>query len=105
MLLADGRPVEWEGMRTMSKSKNNGVDPTALVEQFGADSVRLFMMFKSPPEDTLEWSDEGVQGAHRFLKRLWKAVHEHVSSGARLLRWRQRSTTPRSLVRSAKCVT
>ncbi|HEY7378386.1 MAG TPA: leucine--tRNA ligase, partial [Steroidobacteraceae bacterium] len=59
-LASDGRPVEWEGMRTMSKSKNNGVDPTALVEQFGADSVRLFMMFKSPPEDTLEWSDEGV---------------------------------------------
>jgi leucyl-tRNA synthetase len=80
-LVADGQPVEWEGMRTMSKSKNNGVDPTALVEQFGADSVRLFMMFKSPPEDTLEWSDEGVQGAQRFLKRLWKAVHEHVTTG------------------------
>ena len=81
VLIADGRPVEWEGMRSMSKSKNNGVDPTALVEQFGADSVRLFMMFKSPPEDTLEWSDEGVLGAHRFLKRLWKAVHEHVMKG------------------------
>ena len=81
VLVADGQPVEWEGMRTMSKSKNNGVDPTALVEQFGADSVRLFMMFKSPPEDTLEWSDEGVQGAQRFLKRLWKAVHEHVIKG------------------------
>jgi len=81
VLVADGQPVLWEGMRTMSKSKNNGVDPTALVEQFGADSVRLFMMFKSPPEDTLEWSDEGVQGAQRFLKRLWKAVHEHVTKG------------------------
>ncbi len=81
VLVADGQPVVWEGMRTMSKSKNNGVDPTALVEQFGADSVRLFMMFKSPPEDTLEWSDEGVQGAHRFLKRLWRAVHEHVNKG------------------------
>jgi leucyl-tRNA synthetase len=80
-LLSDGQPVAWEGMRTMSKSRNNGVDPTALVEQFGADSVRLFMMFKSPPEDTLEWSDEGVQGAQRFLKRLWKAVHEHVTRG------------------------
>jgi leucyl-tRNA synthetase len=78
---SDGQPVVWEGMRTMSKSKNNGVDPTALVEQFGADSVRLFMMFKSPPEDTLEWSDEGVQGAQRFLKRLWKAVHEHITRG------------------------
>ena len=81
VLGADGQTVVWEGMRTMSKSKNNGVDPTALVEQFGADSVRLFMMFKSPPEDTLEWSDEGVLGAHRFLKRLWKAVHEHVMKG------------------------
>jgi leucyl-tRNA synthetase len=81
VLIADGQPVAWEGMRTMSKSKNNGVDPTALVEQFGADSVRLFMMFKSPPEDTLEWSGEGVQGAQRFLKRLWKAVHEHVTKG------------------------
>jgi leucyl-tRNA synthetase len=81
VLVADGQPVVWEGMRTMSKSKNNGVDPTELVEQFGADSVRLFMMFKSPPEDTLEWSAEGVQGAQRFLKRLWKAVHEHVVKG------------------------
>ena len=80
-LAADGQPVEWEGMRAMSKSKNNGVDPTTLVEQFGADSVRLFTMFKSPPEDTLEWSDEGVQGAQRFLKRLWKAVYEHVTRG------------------------
>ncbi len=105
VLGADGQPVVWEGMRTMSKSKNNGVDPTALVEQFGADSVRLFMMFKSPPEDTLEWSDEGVLGAHRFLKRLWKAVHEHVMKEWRLLRWWRRSTTPLSPVRSAKCGT
>jgi leucyl-tRNA synthetase len=80
-LLADGQPVEWEGMRTMSKSKNNGVDPTKLVEQYGADSVRLFMMFKAPPEDTLEWSDDGVEGAARFMRRLWKMVYEHVSAG------------------------
>jgi leucyl-tRNA synthetase len=80
-LLADSQPVEWEGMRTMSKSKNNGVDPTKLVEQYGADSVRLFMMFKAPPEDTLEWSDDGVEGAARFMRRLWKMVHEHVSAG------------------------
>jgi leucyl-tRNA synthetase len=78
-LLADGQPVEWEGMRTMSKSKNNGVDPQHLVEQYGADSVRLFMMFKAPPEDSLEWSDEGVEGAARFMRRLWKVVFEHVS--------------------------
>ena len=79
-LASDGLPVEWEGMRTMSKSKNNGVDPTELIEQFGADSVRLFMMFKSPPEDTLEWSDEGVEGAARFMRRLWRMVYEHVQA-------------------------
>jgi len=65
-LKSDGQPVDWEGMRTMSKSKNNGVDPQQLVTQYGADSVRLFMMFKAPPEDTLEWSDDGVEGAARF---------------------------------------
>jgi leucyl-tRNA synthetase len=80
-LIADGRPVDWEGMRTMSKSKNNGVDPTKLVEQYGADSVRLFMMFKAPPEDTLEWSDDGVEGSARFMRRLWKMVYEHVGAG------------------------
>ena len=77
-LASDGSPVEWEGMRTMSKSKNNGVDPTALVGEYGADSVRLFMMFKAPPEDTLEWSADGVEGAARFLRRLWRMVHEHL---------------------------
>ena len=66
----------------MSKSKNNGVDPDALVAKYGADTARLFMMFASPPEQTLEWSDEGVEGAFRFLRRLWKAVHAHVSGGA-----------------------
>jgi len=75
----DGKPVQWEGMRTMSKSKANGVDPTQLVEQYGADSVRLFMMFKAPPEDTLEWSDDGVEGASRFMRRLWQMVFKHVS--------------------------
>jgi leucyl-tRNA synthetase len=66
----------------MSKSKNNGVDPQSLVEQYGADTARLFMMFASPPEQSLEWSDEGVQGQFRFLRRLWKAVHDHLGSGA-----------------------
>jgi leucyl-tRNA synthetase len=80
-LKADGQPVDWEGMRTMSKSKNNGVDPQALVARYGADSVRLFMMFKAPPEDTLEWSDDGVEGAARFMRRLWRVVYEHVSAG------------------------
>ncbi len=82
VLRADGRPVESGGVVTMSKSKNNGVDPQALVEEFGADTARLFTMFAAPPEQTLEWSDEGVQGAFRFIKRLWKAVHEHVRAGS-----------------------
>ena len=73
--------VEYEGLGTMSKSKNNGVDPQQLVERYGADTVRLFAMFTAPPEQTLEWSDEGVQGAYRFLRRLWHAVYEHVSAG------------------------
>jgi leucyl-tRNA synthetase len=66
----------------MSKSKNNGVDPDALVAKYGADTARLFIVSNSPPEMTLEWSDEGVEGAHRFIRRLWKAVHAHVSGGA-----------------------
>jgi len=82
VLREDGLPVESGGIGTMSKSKGNGVDPQALVEQYGADTARLFMMFAAPPEQSLEWSDEGVEGAFRFMKRLWKAVHQHVSQGA-----------------------
>ncbi len=67
----DGSAVAYEGVGTMSKSKNNGVDPQALIDQYGADTARLFVMFASPPEQTLEWNDAGVEGAHRFLKRLW----------------------------------
>lgn len=71
VLRADGQPVEWGGIGTMSKSKNNGVDPQALIEKYGADTARFFMMFASPPEQTLDWSDSGVEGAFRFLKRIW----------------------------------
>ncbi len=74
--------VTHEGLGKMSKSSGNGVDPEGLVARFGADTARLFIMFASPPEQTLEWSDEGVQGAWRFLRRLWTAVFEHVSQGA-----------------------
>jgi leucyl-tRNA synthetase len=81
VLREDGQPVECGGIGTMSKSKNNGVDPQSLVENYGADTARLFMMFAAPPEQALEWSDEGVEGAFRFMKRLWKAVHQHVSAG------------------------
>ena len=66
----------------MSKAKGNTVDPQALIEKYGADTVRLFMMFAAPPEQALEWSDEGVQGSFRFLKRFWTAVVEHAASGA-----------------------
>ncbi|MDC6170576.1 leucine--tRNA ligase [Paucibacter sp. XJ19-41] len=69
-LKADGTPLDYE-MTTMSKSKNNGVDPQQLIDQYGADTARLFVMFASPPEQTLEWNDAGVEGAHRFLKRVW----------------------------------
>jgi leucyl-tRNA synthetase len=69
-LKADGTPLEYE-MTTMSKSKNNGVDPQLLIDRYGADTARLFVMFASPPEQTLEWNDAGVEGAHRFLKRVW----------------------------------
>ena len=80
LLKADGQPVIVGGTEKMSKSKNNGVDPQALIDQYGADTARLFMMFAAPPEQSLEWSDAGVEGAHRFLRRLWKTVYEHVSS-------------------------
>ena len=81
VLRVDGAAVESGGVVTMSKSKNNGVDPQELVDEFGADTARLFIMFAAPPEQTLEWSEEAVQGAYRFIKRLWKAVHEHAAAG------------------------
>jgi len=79
--IADGQAVEYGGIGTMSKSKKNGVDPQPLIEQYGADTARLFMMFAAPPENTLEWSDAGVEGASRFLNRLWKLAHAHVEQG------------------------
>jgi len=77
----DGQPVVAGGVTKMSKSKNNGIDPQAIIDEHGADTVRLFMMFAAPPEQSLEWSDSGVEGAHRFLKRLWRMVSEHTESG------------------------
>jgi len=82
-LLSDGQPVESGGIRTMSKSKNNGVDPQALIDKYGADTARFFMMFTSPPEDTLAWDENGVQGAYRFLRRLWKYAVDNRDSIAR----------------------
>ena len=95
----DGLPVECEGWTTMSKSKNNGVDPQAVIDRHGADTARLFVMFASPPEQTVEWHDTGVEGANRFLRRLWAfamrneallrtagAIESPLSSEARALR-------------------
>ncbi|MCO7227386.1 leucine--tRNA ligase [Pleionea sp. CnH1-48] len=70
------------GMEKMSKSKNNGIDPQALIDEFGADTARLYTMFAAPPEQSLEWRDDGVQGAFKFLRRLWKMTYEHIQSGA-----------------------
>ncbi len=68
---ADGTPVVYDGIGTMSKSKNNGVDPQALIDKYGADTARFYTMFASPPTNTLEWSDESVEGSYRFLRRVW----------------------------------
>ncbi len=73
---ADGQVLEAVGMSKMSKSKNNGVDPQEAIASYGADTVRLYTMFAAPPEQTLEWSDAGVQGALRFLQRVWRFSHE-----------------------------
>ncbi|MBH2872455.1 leucine--tRNA ligase [Serratia marcescens] len=77
-----GRELVYAGMSKMSKSKNNGIDPQEMVEKYGADTVRLFMMFASPAEMTLEWQESGVEGANRFLKRVWKLAYDHVEKGA-----------------------
>jgi len=76
----DGQPVLSAGMSKMSKSKNNGIDPQEVIEKYGADTVRLFIMFTSPPEQTLEWSDAGVEGAHRFVKRVYKLANDFVET-------------------------
>jgi len=77
-LKADGQPVIAGGVTKMSKSKNNGIDPQDAIEAYGADTVRLFTMFAAPPEQTLEWSDSAVEGANRFIKRVWRLVHSHT---------------------------
>jgi leucyl-tRNA synthetase len=76
-----GEVVHSGGVTKMSKSKNNGVDPQTAIDKHGADTVRLFTMFAAPPEQTLEWSDDGVSGAHRFLRKLWNMVHGHLEQG------------------------
>jgi leucyl-tRNA synthetase len=78
--LSDGSAVSYDGIGTMSKSRNNGVDPQSLIDQMGADTARLFVMFASPPEQTLEWSDSGVDGANRFLRRVWAFCHKQAEN-------------------------
>src|SRR5690606_20118306 len=79
-LVSDGKPVLAGGTEKMSKSKNNGVDPQAMVDRYGADTVRLFSMFASPPTLSLEWNEAGVEGMSRFLRRIWRMVHDHAST-------------------------
>ncbi|MDO5654141.1 MAG: class I tRNA ligase family protein, partial [Brachymonas sp.] len=75
--LPAGTPIDFEGVGTMSKSKNNGVDPQDLIDKYGADTARLYTMFTSPPELTLEWNDSAVEGSSRFLRRVWLFAHKH----------------------------
>ncbi|MEY2800815.1 MAG: putative Leucyl-tRNA synthetase [Pseudomonadota bacterium] len=87
---ADGKPVTYEGWTTMSKSKNNGVDPQALIEKYGADTARLYTMFTAPPEATLEWNDAALEGSYRFLRRVWNfglklGGNEAVAARSRLV--------------------
>ena len=92
ILKSDGKPVESGGTGTMSKSKNNGVDPQALIEDYGADTARFFMMFASPPEQTLEWSDTGIEGAARFLRRLWSYCVRYENGGGAIQSDQEKAT-------------
>jgi leucyl-tRNA synthetase len=73
-------PIDYEGVGTMSKSKNNGVDPQDLIEKYGADTARLYTMFTAPPEATLEWNDAAVEGSYRFLRRVWNFAYKHEAA-------------------------
>jgi leucyl-tRNA synthetase len=81
VLASDGHEVKHGGMTKMSKSKNNGIDPQQVIDVYGADTIRVFTMFAAPPEQTLEWIDSGVDGSHRFVKRLWNLTQEHIDLG------------------------
>jgi leucyl-tRNA synthetase len=79
-VLPVGTAIDYEGVGTMSKSKNNGVDPQDLIEKYGADTARLYTMFTAPPEATLEWNDAAVEGSYRFLRRVWNFAHKHEAT-------------------------
>jgi leucyl-tRNA synthetase len=91
--IRDGAPVEYDGIGTMSKSKNNGVDPQAIIDKYGADTARFYTMFASPPTSTLEWSDESVEGSYRFLKRVWAYCHKFRAGGGVQISDRSRKAT------------
>lgn len=101
ILRSDGQPVTHGGMTKMSKSKNNGIDPQVMIDKYGADTVRLFMMFAAPPEATLEWSDSGVDGAQRFLRRVWRLAADFtaVADQPRSQDWQQLSESQQQLRR------
>jgi leucyl-tRNA synthetase len=80
-LKGDGGAVDYDGIGTMSKSKRNGVDPNDMIERYGADTARFYVMQANPPTDTVLWSDESVEGSFKFLRRLWTMVHDHVQAG------------------------
>ncbi|OIQ94855.1 leucine--tRNA ligase [mine drainage metagenome] len=97
-LKRDGSAVDYGGVGTMSKSKNNGVDPQDLIDRYGADTARLFTMFAAPPEATLEWNDAAVEGAYRFLRRVWECARTHLEPTPRAAAdWFARPDAPSSL--------
>jgi leucyl-tRNA synthetase len=79
-VLPVGTAIDYEGVGTMSKSKNNGVDPQELIKRYGADTARLYTMFTAPPEATLEWNDAAVEGSYRFLRRVWQFAYKHEAA-------------------------
>ncbi len=100
--LPAGTAITYEGVGTMSKSKNNGVDPQELIDRYGADTARLFVMFASPPEQTLEWNDAGVEGAHRFLRRLWAFAAQQATTLTRACATDLSTAQPRAEARTLR---
>ena len=99
VLKSDSQPVDIGPISKMSKSKNNGVAPSDMIERYGTDTVRLFSMFGAPPDQSLEWRETGVEGMHRFLKRLWRLAHEVLAEGIPALDTQDLSAAQRGLRR------
>jgi len=100
---ADGQPVLYEGWTTMSKSKNNGVDPQDLIEKYGADTARLYTMFTAPPEATLEWNDAALEGSWRFLRRVWNFGHK-LSATSSIASYAQRARAAGNFGKQSKAL-